>query len=149
MSGFLIFTHLIAATIWTGGHLFLSLSLLPEVLRTGNVEKLLQFERKYEKVGMPALLWQVISGFFLAYTYNSEVASWFSPQAPAFKYILSKWILLFLTVLFAVSANFFVIPKLQKHGKKYLRLMAVHILFVTLFSVLFLWVGISFRLQLY
>ncbi len=141
--------HLIGATIWTGGHLLLAIGLLPNILRTQNVSELLTFERKYEKIGMPALLLQIVTGVLLALRYNPDWTTWFSPEAPAFKYILAKWLFLFLTAGFAISANFFVIPKLQKEGKKYLGIMAVHILFVTLFSVLFLWIGISFRLQLF
>ncbi len=55
------------ATIWTGGHLFLALGISPKVLKTNDHQMLLDFERFYEKVGIPALLLQALSGLYLAY----------------------------------------------------------------------------------
>lgn len=42
----LLVIHLIGASIWVGGHLFLSLRILPEVLKKRNPEILLSFEKK-------------------------------------------------------------------------------------------------------
>ncbi len=55
--------HVLAATIWTGGHLVLALGILPDVLKNRDVEGLLNFEGKYERVGIPALIVQVITRF--------------------------------------------------------------------------------------
>ena len=56
MHDFLLLIHLLAATVWTGGHIILSTIILPEVLRERSPQKLIRFESKYEKVGMPALI---------------------------------------------------------------------------------------------
>jgi uncharacterized membrane protein len=43
MHGFLLLLHLLAATIWTGGHLVLSLVILPRVLKNKSPAELLRF----------------------------------------------------------------------------------------------------------
>ena len=44
MYGLLLLLHLLAATIWTGGHIVLSLVVLPKVLKEQSPEQLLNFE---------------------------------------------------------------------------------------------------------
>ena len=51
MYGLLLLLHILAATIWTGGHIVLSTIVLPRALRERSPEPLLQFERGYEKIG--------------------------------------------------------------------------------------------------
>ena len=67
MYGLALLLHILAATIWTGGHIVLSVVVLPKVLRERSPARLLEFESVYEKIGMPALIIQVITGLFLAY----------------------------------------------------------------------------------
>ena len=62
----IIFTHIIAATIWTGGHLILSLSFLPKALKKNDFTIIEEFETKFERIGIPALLILVISGIYMA-----------------------------------------------------------------------------------
>ena len=66
MYGLLLLLHILAATIWTGGHIVLSTVVLPRALRERSPESLLRFERGYEKIGIPALLIQVGTGIALA-----------------------------------------------------------------------------------
>ncbi|MGB1297879.1 MAG: copper resistance protein CopD, partial [Psychrobium sp.] len=56
--------HVLAATVWTGGHIVLATTILPRALKTKDVEFLRTFERGYEKVGIPALIIQVTTGFY-------------------------------------------------------------------------------------
>lgn len=53
MHGPLLFPHVPAVTIWTGGHLILALVVLPRALRERSLAELLRFESVYEKIGMP------------------------------------------------------------------------------------------------
>ena len=62
MYSLLLLLHILAATVWTGGHLVLALTVLPRALRARDPQILLQFESGYERVGMPALLLQVLTG---------------------------------------------------------------------------------------
>ena len=135
---FLIF-HLLGAAIWVGGHLVLTIGILPEVLKKKDPEILLNFERKFEKIGIPALLVMVITGVWMAYQFGIGVLSaWFRFSNPIETVVSLKLILLFITLIFALSANFFVLPKLSA---KSLPLMAFHIISVTLIGVLMLILG--------
>lgn len=138
----LLILHLIGATVWTGGHLVLTFGILPEVLKKKDPEILLNFERKYEKIGMPALLIMVVTGVMMAYDFGQGISAWFRFSNPLETVISLKLILLFITILFALSANFKVLPNLSP---KTLPLMAFHIISVTIFSVLFVILGSFIR----
>ncbi|MBA1271828.1 hypothetical protein G7026_00530 [Pseudomonas azotifigens] len=62
----LLFIHLLGASVWVGGHLVLLLGVLPGALWRRDVEVVRGFERRYERVGLPALGLQVVSGLWLA-----------------------------------------------------------------------------------
>lgn len=142
MYGTLLVLHILSATIWTGGHIVLSVVVLPRVLRERSPEMLLEFESRYEKLGMPALIVQVVTGLLLAYRLVPDVGQWVSMADPSSHPIAAKLVLLALTVGFAIDARFRVIPALSKNN---LVVMAWHIIPVTIFSILFVVVGVSFR----
>ena len=91
---------------------------------------------------MPALILQVITGMMLAYRLIPDVSQWFNPASPLAHGIMAKLLLLTLTIGFALDARFRVIPTLSE---KTLTVMVWHIIPVTLFSILFVVVGVSFR----
>ena len=103
---------------------------------------LLDFESVYEKIGMPALVIQIITGLLLFKNIEPNLNNWFNLEQPISHLVLAKLGLLTLTFCFALNARFRVIPNLSE---KTLKLMAVHIIFVTFLSVLFVLVGVSFR----
>lgn len=142
MHSTLLLIHVLAATIWTGGHIILSFVVLPKVLKEQSVERLLEFESAYEKIAMPALIVQIISGLMLAHTLLPDVSLWLDFSNPLAHGITAKLLLLALTAIFALDARFRVIPNLSK---KSLVDMAWHIVPVTIFSILFVVVGISFQ----
>ena len=142
MYGLALLLHILAATIWTGGHIVLSVVVLPKVLRERSPARLLEFESVYEKIGMPALIIQVITGLFLAYRMLPDVSQWLDFSKPIAHPILLKLSLLTLTLCFAMSARFRVIPHLSE---KNLTTMAWHIIPVTIISILFVITGVSFR----
>ncbi len=102
--------HVLAATIWTGGHLVLATTILPKVLKTKDIDKLLDFEGGYEKIGIPALLVQVVTGFYLAYQLVPDLGKWFSFSDHLPLHVGIKLILLILTAILALNANFRLIP---------------------------------------
>lgn len=134
--------HLIAATVWTGGHLVLATTVLPRALAARDAEILKAFERGYEKIGIPALITQVATGLWMAHL-QLPPSQWFALATPQSHLIAAKLGLLALTAAFAVDARFRVIPRLNA---AMLPAMAWHIWPVTLFSVLFVLVGAGFRL---
>lgn len=142
MYGLLLLLHILAATIWAGGHIVLSVVVLPNVLKQRSPGLLLSFESVYEKIGMPALIIQIITGVMLAHRLLPDVSQWFDLSNPVAHPIMLKLGLLALTAGFAINARFRVIPNLSPSN---LNVMAWHIVSVTVISVLFVVVGVSFR----
>ena len=137
-----LFLHVLGATVWTGGHLVLALTWLPRVLRGRSPEQLLRFEQGYERIGMPALVLQIVTGLWMAYQMVPSVAQWLSPDTPVARAIALKLVLLLCTALIAAHARLRVIPRLSADT---LPLMAWHVGAVTLLSVGFVAVGVSLR----
>jgi putative copper export protein len=142
MYKYIILLHILGATIWTGGHLILSFVILPKALKNKSVEIIQNFESPFEKIGIPALILQVVTGLYLAHNMLPDFSIWFSfiPGVPT--YVGYKLILLLLTVVFAADARLRIIPRLNE---KNLTVLAWHIIPVTIISVLFIVVGVSFR----
>ena len=142
MYSYILLLHVLAATIWTGGHLVLATTILPRVLKEKSTSDLLRFESGYERIGIPALIIQVVTGLWLAHNLMPEISLWFSVVNPISRLILVKLILLLLTVLCAIDARLRIIPNLTDRN---LMSLAYHIIPVTVISVLFVIVGVSFR----
>jgi uncharacterized membrane protein len=105
--------HLLASTIWVGGHLFLAIRILPEALKKKDVAVLKNFKSEFETIGMPALLVLFFTGILMAYHYDVTFTKWFSFSNGIEKVISLKLILLFITVIMAVSAEKIIFPKLK------------------------------------
>ena len=70
----LLFLHLIAAAIWVGGHLVLAVSLLPEAIARRDPDMVRAFERIYERIGLPAMAIQLVTGLWLALRYRPDIS---------------------------------------------------------------------------
>lgn len=138
----LIILHVLGAAVWVGGHLMLAISILPKALKTKQASLVLDFEKHYEKLGIPALIIQVLTGFRLAMIYQ-PMSEWFSFSNPTSSLIGYKLIGLLSIIMLAIHARFFIIPKLSSSN---LGLMGLHIVAVTVISVLMLVWGVSFRM---
>ncbi|MFK7048619.1 CopD family protein [Flavobacterium columnare] len=139
---FLLIIHLLAASIWVGGHLILSIRYLPKALKNRNIEIIKNFEKQYEPIGLPALLILVGTGVLMAYQYNVNFTSWFSFESNIEKVVSMKLLLLVLTLILAIHARLFIIPKLVPEK---IILMAVHIILVTLIGIAMLILGSFIR----
>jgi putative copper export protein len=142
MYGILLLLHILAATIWTGGHMVLTLTVLPKVLKQRSPTELLRFESAYERIGIPALIIQVATGLWLAYRLVPDMSQWLAFDGPVSRLVGAKIVLLAVTVAFAIDARIRIIPRLSE---KTLASLAWHIIPVTILSVLFVVVGVSFR----
>lgn len=142
MLKWVLLIHILGATIWTGGHLVLALTVLPRALRARDPKVIQEFEAGYERLGMPALLVQIVTGLWLAYQYLPSPAAWFGFGSPVAVHIFVKLTLLALTLALAIHARLRVIPKLDADR---LGVLAYHIVAVTILSVLFVVVGTGFR----
>lgn len=137
----LILLHVLGATIWAGGHLILSIGFLPKALKYKDLSIIVNFEKHYERVGIPALLVQVITGVWMALIYV-PISDWMSLATKHHLYLWVKFGLLLATIAFAVHARFFIIPKLTVEK---LPSLAFHIVMATMLAVLFVITGLSFR----
>jgi len=142
MYGYLLLFHVLGATVWTGGHLVLAFGVLPEALRTRSPAPLMAFESRFEKVGMPALAVQIVTGLALAHYRLGGLGTWTDWSNPAARLVALKLGLLGLTAALAIDARFRVIPRMSAER---LTGLALHIVPVTIFSVAFVMVGLAFR----
>lgn len=142
MYGWVLVLHVVAASVWTGGHLVLALGVLPRALKERDVAAVRDFEARYERIGIPALVAQVLSGIWLAHRMLPDPAMWIDWSHPIGRVVMLKWILLGTTVVLAIDARLRIIPRLDERN---LRSLAWHIIPVTVISVLFVVVGVSFR----
>ena len=138
-----VLVHVFGAAVWTGGHLVLGLSILPMALRNRDLSFLRRFEAAYERVGIPALVAQVLSGLYLAAHYLPDTAALSDRANPAANLALIKLALLLATAALAADARLRIIPRLGNHN---LTALAWHVYPVTLIAVLFVLTGVGFRL---
>lgn len=136
----LVIVHILGACIWTGGHLILATRVLPEALRTRDLTIIQGFEAKFETIGLPALLLQIVTGFWLAFLRGHE--GWPPLSSPEGQLLAWKLSLLALTVALALHARLKLIPSLDA---KRLPLLGWHIFAVTLTSVAFVVIGVMLR----
>lgn len=134
--------HLLGASVWVGGHLYLVLCLLPSILKDRDVARLLAFEKSFEKLGMSALIIQVLTGLYLIKQLLPDMALWLGGAGVLSALVMMKLSLLALTVLTALSAQLLVIPRLSTQN---LPLMAGHVVVITLLALAFLLTGVTFR----
>lgn len=138
----LLTLHLTGAAIWTGGHLVLATTVLPRALRAKRASILLDFEQGYERIGMPALAVQIVTGLWLAHRLLGAPENWLG-GSPLAHVVHFKLLCLAGTAALAVHAKTRVLPRLSDEP---LPVMAWHIAGVTVFSVLFVLAGASARL---
>lgn len=144
----LVLLHILGATIWTGGHLVLAITVLPRALKAKDPAIVHDFEETFERLAVPALIMQIITGVWLAYRQVPDIGSWFVPDDPTAELIATKLGILAVTLILALDARLRLIPKLTSD-----RLVALtwHIVPVTILSVLFVFVGVwlQYRLPLW
>ena len=138
----LVVLHLLGATVWVGGHLVLSLVVLPRALRARNASIVSEFESGYERIGLPALVLQVITGAWLALHWVPDVRGWLAPASLHGWLVLVKLGLLAATLALAAHARFRLVPALDGGG---LSTLAYHIVGVTLLGVAMLITGVAIR----
>lgn len=136
----LLFLHLLGAAIWVGGHLVLALGILPGALRRRDPQAIRAFEQVYERIGIPALLLQVVSGLWLASLWL-PFDHWFGATSVA-RALRLKLLLLAATAALGVHARLRLIPNLDAES---LPKLGWHIAAITLVGLGFVAVGQSFR----
>lgn len=139
----LVILHTLGATVWTGGHLVLAITVLPQALKYRDPDLIHQFESHFERFGLLALLLQTITGLWLTWLYFPVIQAFWAFDSFLSVYIAIKLGLLLGTLALAIHARFFIIPSLTKDS---LNKLAYHIVGVTTLAVLFVIVGVGIRL---
>ncbi len=139
----LIVLHTLGATVWTGGHLVLAVTVLPHALKARAPEAIQQFENHFEKLGLMALGLQMITGFWLTGIYFPNFEDFLKFDSYLSQYIGLKLLCLLGTLALAVHARLLIIPKLASAT---LYSLTYHIIGVTIFAVLFVILGAGIRL---
>ena len=138
----LVVLHLLGASVWVGGHLVLSLVVLPRALRARDTSIVREFESGYERIGLPALALQVLTGVWLAVHWVPDIRGWLAPASLHGWLVLVKLGLLAATLALATHARFRLVPSLDTGG---LSDLACHIVGVTLLGVAMLITGVAIR----
>lgn len=138
----LLILHTLGATVWTGGHLVLAVTVLPQALRNRDPDRIHQFEKHFEGFGLVALLLQVMTGLWLTWIYFPGLQNFWTFDSFLSRYIGIKLGLLLATLALAVHARLFIIPNLTKET---LNSLAYHIVGVTMLAVLFVILGAGIR----
>ena len=139
---FVLIIHLLAATIWVGGHLLLAICYLPTAFKKRDPKIILNFEKKFEALGMSSLVLLIMSGTWMAYDFGITLKTWFHFNSGFETVISLKLILLFCTFICALYAQFVVIPNLNKNN---IYRIAIIILTVTSIGVAMLILGSTLR----
>jgi putative copper export protein len=138
----LIALHLVGSSVWIGGHLVLTTTILPRALRNRDPSIILDFENGFERIGLPSLLLQVVTGLLLADYWSPEISAWFRLDSNVSVYVVTKFALLTATLGLALNAKFRVIPNINRDN---MHVLASHIVLVTVMSIGFLLAGIAIR----
>jgi putative copper export protein len=138
----LLVIHILSACVWVGGHLLLATRFLPKALKLRDPGIIRAFERSYERIGIPSLLLLAASGIALSMQYGITYTDWFTFTNSITRIVSLKLILFIVTVLFALHARLFILPRLSSAN---LRSLSVHIVLITVLAVIMVLLGTTIR----
>ncbi len=139
----LLIIHLLAASVWVGGHLLLALKYIPQSIKNKSIENIIQYRKNFEVVGIPSLILLLITGVLLAYDYDITIDKWFQFSGKIETVVSLKLLLLFTTMILAITAVKFIFPKLQNKPSA---LLYSFISLVTILAVTMLVLGSFIRI---
>lgn len=138
----LVFLHVLGACVWAGGHLYLALGVLPKAFAQRDANVLRDAETLIERIAMPALLIQVLTGVELARRYAGGFVQMFDADDPVDHFVIAKVGLLLVTIALAGDAH---MRRGRFEGMAWLRFMAWHVIVVTIIAVALVALGVGFR----
>jgi putative copper export protein len=134
--------HLLAATVWVGGHLILLLIYVPKAKKSNSLDGISFFRKNFENIGIPALILLLITGVLLAYDYDVSIDKWFQFKGGIERIVSIKLLLFISTLILAISATKFIFPRLKNQPKP---ILYVFIILVTSIAVIMLVLGSLIR----
>ena len=138
----LILIHVLGACVWTGGHLYLALGVLPRAFKRRDATILKDTEEMIERVAMPALILQVLTGIELFRRHAGGFERLFDLDYPLAQFAAAKVALLLATILLAIDVH---TRGKRLEGMAWLRFMSWHVIAVTVFGVTLVVLGVGYR----
>ncbi|PCJ53095.1 MAG: hypothetical protein COA70_10590 [Planctomycetota bacterium] len=135
--------HVLGACIWFGGYVVLSFVILPKAKADKTPRLVVDFERRFRKIGWPALAVQMVTGPIMALRFVPDPGDWFLWQTANQDHIASKLIMLVILVALATVMQARVIPRLQAEESGSLKSAAKVIHSMTFFSFMMVFTGLD------
>ncbi len=128
--------HVLFTTVWVGGFITLLMAYGAEIWR-GTANPILDFERRYEKIGLPSLIFAAATGMAMLYV------GWGRWRMAA-HIKMGLFVIMILTYL---HARLRLMPRLKRGGNVG-DLLFLHVAAVTAISVAFVVLGASMRFRM-
>lgn len=141
--GALVVLHLLAACVWLGGHVVLAYLVSPNALDGRNPDTVYRIQSLYDKIGMPSLVLQVLTGFVLAYLHTPDLAAWVAFESPMGRLIALKLVLQLVVLGLALDLRIRLFARVGSAGLGSLRL---HVFVISFVSAALVFLGASFRI---
>jgi len=138
----ILMVHMLGASVWIGGHAVLMGIVLPKAIRENDPRRVQEFERGYGRLGLAALVAQVLTGPWLATRWIGDWTTIFSEPTPQSHLVLSKITVLLLTAAIAGYTSRRVLPHVHERG---LRTFAILASIATALAVVMLILGVGIR----
>jgi len=110
----MVIMHILGACVWLGGHVVLVGAVLPTAISSGQIDHLKRFVKGFGRLGLPALILQLLTGIWLA---NRWIPSWsgiFTEPTPQGHLVLTKLLLIALSVPLAGYTYHRAAPRLSQ-----------------------------------
>jgi uncharacterized membrane protein len=139
----MVILHLLGAAVWVGGHIVLLTMVLPAAIHEHRVEPLARFERGLGRLGLAALVVQLVTGLWLAHKWLGSWEALFESPTPRSHLILSKLVLLVLLVVVVGYRYHKLLPGLRPDRTGLYTMLTV---LAAAFAVMLLMMGVGIRL---
>jgi len=138
----IVMVHILGASLWIGGRGVLVGVVIPRSMRTGDVERLKDFEKGIGRIGLASLVVQLVTGLWLVDHWLGGIGALLRPTNPIAHMALTKIALLVALVGLAGDAHHRMLPRLEP-GR--LRAFAVHAWVTATLSVVLVVLGVGIR----
>lgn len=138
----LVMVHILGAALWIGGRAVLVGVVIPRARRTGEIEHLQEFEKGIGRIGLAALVVQLLTGLWHTTHWLGGLGALLRPANPIAHMALTKILLLVALVGLAGYAHHRMLPRLEPRG---LSAFAFHAWVTATLSLVLLALGVGIR----
>lgn len=139
----LLLAHVLGASVWFGGLMVLSFSVLPKAKRAQDPAGIATFMRHFLRLGYPALVLQILTGPMMATRLVKDMGLWFAWENGTQDHIGSKLIMFPIIAIIAIQMQRKVLPRLEAGEGAAIKSAAKYGHTLTFLSFLMLLMGIS------